>query len=394
MKLLIEHARIITETQIIDDGWLLADSGRVEDYGDMPAPPIDADTQINGGGNLLMPGFIDLHVHGAVGHDTMDANPEGLADMARFYARHGVTGFLATTWTDSAERIYAAMKAAAQMPQHVEGGAEMLGVYMEGPFLNAEYCGAQAPEHIRWATPDEMARLFDLGVIRIVALAPEFSKNHWLIRACRERGIQVSIAHSGASYEAVMAAVEMGLGHATHTFNAMTGLHHREPGAVGAILTTPSIKAEIIADNIHVHPAVMKLLWQMKGEDGVIAITDAIRATGLADGTYMLDNRQISVKDGACRLENGTLAGSILTMDAALRNLAAATGERIEHLWRAVSFNAAKAIGLDERKGSIAKQKDADLVLLTPQSEVICTIVSGKVAYQRTAQHVLGTRNP
>ncbi len=393
MKLLIEYARIITETHIIDNGWLFADNGRIEDYGAMPTPPIVADTHINGGGNLLMPGFIDLHVHGAVGHDTMDANPEGLAEMARFYAAHGVTGFLATTWTDSHERIYTAMKTVAQMPQKVEGGAEILGVYMEGPFLNAEYCGAQAPEYMRRATPEEMAQLFDLGVIRVVALAPEFPENHWLIKVCRERGIQVSIAHSGASYTEVIAAVDMGLEHATHTFNAMTGLHHREPGAVGAILTTPSIKAEIIADNIHVHPTVMKLLWQMKGEDGVIAITDAIRATGLPDGTHMLDSRQITVKDGACRLENGTLAGSILTMDVALRNLAAATGESIERLWQAMSFNAAKAIGKDGHKGSIAKGKDADLVLLTPQSEVICTIVSGKVAYQRTAQDVLGTRN-
>lgn len=396
-SLLIHNASIVTPRGLRHHGWVLVQDGRIADTGweIEVSPPPDADIslfplsdtdapRIDAGGLTLLPGFIDLHVHGAMGHDTMDADPKGLRAMARFYAQHGVTGFLATTWTDSRERIYAAMQAAAAVQKSpAADGAALLGVHMEGPYLNPAYCGAQNPDQIRRADRDEMAALFELGVIRLVSLAPEYEENHWLIGECRRRGIMVSLAHSAATYAQVREAVERGIGHSTHTFNAMTGLHHREPGAVGAILTTRAIRAELIADNIHVHPIAMDVLWKYKGVDGVILITDAIRAAGLPDGEYDLDGRMVTLKDGACRLADGTLAGSVLTMNEALRNFFHTVLKPVDEFWQVSSYNAACAIGLEKHKGRIEAGYDADLVLIDPEFEVHYTIVGGRIVYRK-----------
>ena len=188
----------------------------------------------------------------------MDASADALRTMAQFYAQHGVTSFLATTWTDSRPRIQAALEAIAAAQGRQPNGATLLGAHIEGPYLNPERCGAQSTTYIRRADRDEALAFLDTGVVRLMALAPEFPENHWLIRECVRRGITVSAAHTAATYEQMRAAVAMGLTQATHTGNAMTGLHHREPGTLGAVLTLPEINAELIADNIHVHPAVMR----------------------------------------------------------------------------------------------------------------------------------------
>ncbi len=375
----------MTPTATIEHGWLLTQDHTIAAFG-WGDPPENTDAQvIDGAGKTLLPGFIDVHVHGGAGTEAMDATRDALVTMAQFYARHGVTSFLATTWTDSRSRIQAALETIAAAQGRQPNGATILGAHIEGPYLNPERCGAQSTTYIRRAEPDEALAFLDTGVVRLMALAPEYRENHWLIRECVRRGITVSAAHTAATYEDMRAAVAMGLTQGTHTGNAMTGLHHREPGTLGAVLTLPQIKAELIADNIHIHPAVMHLIYRAKGANGVILITDAIRGAGMPDGEYHLDDRTVSIKDGVVTLPNGTLAGSTLTMERALRNMMAATGEPLSNIWQTSSLNAAQAIGVSARKGSLEVGKDADLVLVDGDINVALTVTEGQIVYQKSS---------
>ncbi|MEP7358515.1 MAG: N-acetylglucosamine-6-phosphate deacetylase [Anaerolineales bacterium] len=383
--LLIENAHLYGPAADWDPGWLLADGGRIQQLGQGQPPELSAHPalrRIDARGLALLPGFIDLHVHGAAGHEAMDASRDGLHAMARFYARHGVTGFLPTTWSAAHPALLRALACIAAAVGPVPGGASILGAHVEGPYLNPARCGAQDTRLIRRANPGETLQLLDTGVIRLLALAPEFDENLDLLDECVRRGINVSAAHTDATYAQIQAAVGRGLRHATHTFNAMRPFGHREPGTAGAVMALPEVRCELIADTIHVHPAAIKILFDVKGPAGVILITDAIRAAGQPDGDYALDDRPVTVRDGAVRLPDGTLAGSVLTMDAALRNSLAATGRPLRELWRAASLNAAQAIGLSASKGSLEAGQDADLVLLDAQHNVCFTIVGGEIVYQ------------
>jgi N-acetylglucosamine-6-phosphate deacetylase len=379
---LIHHARLFTLARIIENAWLWVREGRIYAIGAGEAPVIDGVILLDAAGAALLPGFIDVHVHGALDRDTMDASPDSLRAMAQFYARHGVTSFLATTWTDTDARIQRALEAVAGCVGPMPDGATLLGVHLEGPYINAEKRGAQREQDVRRAERAEALRYLDAGVIRLLSLAPEFEANHWLITECVRRGITVSVAHTAATYAHMVRAVELGLTHATHTFNAMMPLTHREPGTVGAAMTLPEIRCELIADNIHVHPAAMQVLYRAKGRDGVILITDAVRCAGLPDGDYQLDDRPVVVSGGAVRLPDGTLAGSTLTMERALQNFMAVTAEPLETLWPVTSLNAARAAGVAARKGSIEVGKDADLVLLDADLRVQWTMAEGRVVFR------------
>lgn len=381
-KILFHGGRVVTAAEAWERGWLLVDGNRIALLGPGDPPRLSADRTIDASGMTLLPGFIDVHAHGAAGHEAMDATPDALQGMARYYAQHGTTAFLAATWTDSTERIHAALNAIGETMGPQPDGATLLGAYLEGPYLNPERCGAQSTQHIRRAKREEALAFLDMGVIREVALAPEFEENHWLIEECVARGITVTAAHTAATYEQMRQAVALGLRQATHTFNAMTPLHHREPGTVGAVLSSPEIRAELIADNLHVHPAVIQILYAAKGPHGVILITDAMRGTGMPDGEYPIDERIVLVKDSAARLPDGTLAGSTLSMERALRNLIAATGHPLEVVWPCSSLNAARALHLADRKGSIEAGKDADLVLLDAALEVRMTVAEGRIVYE------------
>jgi N-acetylglucosamine-6-phosphate deacetylase len=381
--LLITNAEIITPTAHWARGWLLCQDGRIDRMSDGDAPNFDAVEIVDAQGLILLPGFVDVHVHGGAGHEVMDAQPDTLAQLARFYAQHGCTSFLATTWTDTRERIITALRHVAIHNGSQVEGAKVLGVHLEGPYLNPEKCGAQSADLIRRAVREEALEFLDVGIIRLLALAPEYEENHWLIRECVRRGITVSAAHTNATYNQLRAAVAMGLKQTTHTYNAMTGLHHRDPGTLGAALSSPEIHCELIADNIHVHPAAMNVLYRAKGADGVILITDAVRGAGMPDGEYPIDNRITVVRDGAVRLPDGTLAGSTLTMERALRNFIQAAGRPLSELWQTSSLNAARAIGVSARKGSLEVGKDADLVLVDNQINVQFTVVEGRVVYKR-----------
>ena len=381
--LLIHNARLFTPHHPGQTGWLLAQERKIQSIGSGQLPQLSGEVQtLDAQGKALLPGFIDLHVHGAMGHELMDASPSGLEEMARFYASHGVTAFLATTWTASRDAIRKALELVEEMQGPIQNGATLLGVHLEGPYLHPSRCGAQDVNLIRRAEREEALEFLESGVIRLLALAPEFEENLWLIDECVKRGVTVSAAHTTATYEQMQTAATRGVTQVTHTFNAMQGLGHREPGTVGAALTIPQISCELIADNIHVHPAVQKILVDVKTPAGIILITDAVRAAGLPEGEYMLDDRSVNIRDGAVRLGDGTLAGSILTMERALQNLCAATGRPLEELWVTSSLNAARAIGISSHKGSLEVGKDADLVLLDESFQVQLTMAQGEIVYQ------------
>jgi N-acetylglucosamine-6-phosphate deacetylase len=384
-RLLIHNTRLFSPNHAGLMGWLLIENGLIRSFGFGNPPNFSGDAsiqRIDAQGNNLLPGFIDLHVHGAKGHEVMDASPTGLEEMSRFYASHGVTSFLATTWTADHPSIMKALELVEEMQGPVEGGATLLGVHLEGPYLNPARCGAQDVNLIRRAAKEEALEILDTGVIRLLALAPEFDENLWLIDECVKRGITVSAAHTTANYAQMQRAAEYGITHLTHSFNAMEGLGHRELGTIGAAMSLPQISCELIADNIHVHPAAQKILVEVKTPSGVILVTDAIRAAGLPDGDYMLDERSVHIENGAVRLSNGTLAGSVLTMERALKNVCAATRRSLAEMWITSSLNAARAIGISSRKGSLEVGKDADLVLLDESFQVQLTVVQGEIVFK------------
>jgi N-acetylglucosamine-6-phosphate deacetylase len=375
---------------IWEKGWLLTEGATISlmSEGDTPAfLQGEAPETIDATGLNLLPGFIDLHAHGAMGIDTMDASAEGLREIARYYARYGVTAFLPTTWTASREATLAALQAIGEAKGTVSQGATIIGAHMEGPYLNAGNCGAQDPAFIRPVEREEALEFLDTGVVRLITIAPEFEENLWLVEECSRRGITVSAGHTSCSYEKMIDAVSLGLRQVTHCFNAMPPLNHRQPGPVGAALSLPQVACEIIADNVHVHPVVVKLLVDVKGPDRVILVTDAVRWAGLQDGAYRMGEREVTVKQGEVRLASGALAGSTLTMNRALQNMVSATGRDLGQTWPMSNLNAARSIGIHDRKGSLEVGKDADLVLLDSDFGVYMTVAEGNIVYRSAAPH-------
>jgi N-acetylglucosamine-6-phosphate deacetylase len=340
-------------------------------------------TRIDGHGLTLLPGFIDVHVHGALGHEVMDADADGLAQMARFLAGHGVTSFLPTTWTGPRDRTLAALECIAETMRRPRppGAARILGAHMEGPYLNPKRAGAQDPAKMRPPEPGELERFLDVGIVRLMTVAPELPTNGPVLDELRRRGITASAGHTDATYAQMVEAVERGVRHATHTYNAMRPLHHRDPGTVGACLTLDALRCELIADGHHVDPVAMDVLLRARGITGVVLVSDAVRPAGLPEGLHPLDDRTVEVRDGSVRLPDGGLAGSVLTLDRALRNLADATGRDFAELWPTASANAANSIGVSDRKGRFEAGLDADLVLLDADATVQAAIVEGEPAY-------------
>jgi N-acetylglucosamine-6-phosphate deacetylase len=390
--LLISGATVVAAEGLWSPGWLVSAGGRIQALGPGEVPGgVRAEATalgavIDGRGCVLLPGFIDVHVHGGDGADAMDADPDGLRRMARFHAAHGVTALLPTTWSAPTAALQAAVGAVADATGPVPGGATIVGAHLEGPWINPARAGAQDPAGIRPPDAAEARRLLDLwrGTVRLVALAPEMPGAGDVIAECRERGVVVAAGHTEADWDEMVAAVAAGVRQVTHTFNAMAGLGHREPGTAGAALALPELRCELIADGHHVHPGAMAALARAKGPGGVVLISDAVRAAGLAEGEVDLGGRMAAHCCGAVRLADGRLAGSVLTLDVALRNFAAATGWDWPDLARAAAGNAAEALGLTS-KGRLAAGLDADLVLLGDDGagEVRLTVAEGRIVHRR-----------
>ena len=333
---------------------------------------------------LLLPGFIDIHVHGGAGRNVLEGTPDALDVIATHLAWHGVTGFLATTVTSPWEQHRAAVAAIAEaMRTDANGtqGAAILGCHLEGPYINPKKKGAQPEAYIRTPDTEELKRELgeNLNVVRVVTLALEMPGALEMIRFLAANNTIPSIGHTDATYAEVCAGIDAGARHLTHCFNAMRQLESREPGVVGAALSHPELKAELIWDNIHVHPASCRALLAAKGPEGVILISDGIPGAGMPDGyEFTLGDLDIVCRSGAARLPDGTLAGSLLTLDTAFQNASAYT---LSQRATMSSYNAASALGLGHKKGLLAPGYDADLVLLNSDGSVRQTLVAGRCIY-------------
>ncbi len=319
---------------------------------------------IDGGGYYLSPGFIDIHFHGVAGFDTMDASQEALLHIRESLPESGVTSFLPTTISMPIEdliRSLEAIRIAMRKERTGSTGARILGCHLEGPFINKKYNGAHAEENI--ILPDlELIKNF-IDIIKIVTLAPELEGAEELISFLRAKGIICSAGHSGATYEEMLKALRSGISHITHLFNAMPGLHHRDPGIIGTALTT-DISIELIADLIHIHPAVLQLVLQAKDLNQIILVTDQMRAGTLEDGEYEFGGQPVIVKEGIARLADGSLAGSRLTLDQAVRNISRISSLPLYKIINMVTYNPARLLGLDDELGWIRAGNRADFVLL------------------------------
>lgn len=384
-SLLLKNSRVLTEDGIIDKGYILVEDGKIKSFGpaadELGGQSADKTIELDAGATLA-PGFIDLHIHGAGGADTMDSTPEALQTIARTLPAEGTTSFLATTITQERSLIEKALaNAAAYKPEGTE--AEMLGIHLEGPFINEKRKGAQPLEHILKSDVELFKAWQEKSgqLIRLVTLAPELEGGKELVRHLAETGVIASIGHSDADYEEVSEAVEAGATHVTHLFNGMKGLHHREPGTAGAALLFKELIVEMIADGVHVRPEMIKLALNSKGMDGMVLITDSMRAKCLKNGTYDLGGQDVTVKDGMALLEDGTLAGSILRMKDSVKNMTKFADITLAEAVKLASENPAKQLKVFDRKGSIAEGKDADLTVLNENMDIVLTICRGKVAY-------------
>ena len=319
---------------------------------------------------IIVPGFVDLHVHGGDGADFMDAHEEAAARILRFHLAHGTTALAATTLSASRSDLHAAVETIASVSADRPAGAEIVGVHLEGPFINVKQAGAQDRASIRPADIHEVAALIAQAprLRWIITVAPELEGARGLIEHFRDR-VLFSIGHTAADHATAVAAMEWGALHFTHLYNAMTGLHHREPGVVGAALTSVDSTAELIADGIHVHPVALRVAVTAMPHR-IALVTDAMRACGLADGTYKLYDYDVTVAEGAARLGDGTLAGSVLTMDAAVKNMVELAGLPVETVIPLATEAPARIASIADRKGKIERRYDADLVVMNDRFEV------------------------
>lgn len=334
---------------------------------------------------VVLPGFIDEHIHGAGGSDAMDGNTKDLAIIAETVAKEGTTSFLATTMTQSKENILKAMRAVKEYREAAgEQGARIAGVHLEGPFIAAAHKGAQPLEYV--AAPD--AKTFDEynaacgNAIKIITLAPETDGALDFIRHIVAQGTVVSIGHTGAKYAEVKAAMEAGATNVTHTYNAQSPLHHREIGVVGSALLLEDLYCELICDTIHVSVPAMQLLVKNKRADKLALITDAMRAKGLADGVSELGGQTVYVKGGEARLADGTLAGSVLRMNRALQNMVEKVGVPFTQAVDYCTLNPARTLKMENEAGSIAEGKRADFAVLNDKFDVLYTVRDGKIIYK------------
>ncbi|WP_224752414.1 N-acetylglucosamine-6-phosphate deacetylase [Metabacillus arenae] len=336
---------------------------------------------------FAVPGAIDIHIHGVNGADTMDASNDALSTMAEALPKEGTTSFLATTMTQSKHAIENALINAGEYIEenHQAGLAEIVGIHLEGPFLNYKRAGAQPFEYMLKPTIELFNQWQGLaqGHIKLVTIAPEIDGGLELIEYMSEQGVISSIGHSDATYDEMIKGIQAGAAHVTHLFNGMRGLHHRDPGTAGAALIHEELKTEIIADGIHVHPKTVKLAYHQKGHEGMIIITDAMRAKCLPNGEYELGGQKVFVEDGKAVLENGSLAGSVLQMNQAINNMMEFTGCSLRDVIWMSSVTPAKQLGIFDRKGSIEAGKDADIVILDENHNVWMTLCKGEIAYQR-----------
>lgn len=376
------HATLITPDIVIEDGSLVIDGDHIQAVG---GPDLVLPTDIefrDATGLILAPGFIDLQVNGGFGLD-FTADPTTIWDVAAGLPRYGVTSFLPTVITSPPSTVQQAQDILMAGPPSGWSGARPLGLHLEGPFLNIAKKGAHNPAYLRAPSLQAVEGWSPASAVRLVTLAPELPGATEVIETLAARGVVVSAGHSMASYEAAEAGFAAGARYSTHLFNAMPTLHHREPGLVAAALADPHVTVGLIPDGLHVHPALVKLVWQLLGRDRLNLVTDAMAAMGMSPGEYLLGDYQVTVDDTSARLPDGTLAGCVFSLDAILRAFRAYTGASLADTVATVTTTPARLLGVDDRLGLLRPGAAADLVLMTPNGDIIQTIVAGKLLYQQ-----------
>jgi N-acetylglucosamine-6-phosphate deacetylase len=386
--LAITAARLLTPTELVERPIVLVEGSQIAFVKSQTDSSIPANyRQLDFGEATLVPGFLDLHIHGAAGHDVMETDNRALPAIQSLLAKHGVTGYLPTTITAPMEDILRALEhladAVDQSADATDGQAAQarpLGIHIEGPFLSHERRGVHPPEHLQKPTLALLNRMWQAarGHIKLMTIAPEVEGAMEVIAEAVRLGIGVSLGHSDANFDTACAAFQVGARHATHTFNAMRPLNHRDPGILGFVLTESDLTADIIVDGIHVAPEIVDLFFRAKGSRGAVLITDALSATGMPDGHYHLGAFEFEVHEGRCTA-HGTLAGSVLTLDKAIRNLMTFARVNLEQALPSATANPARAIGLQAHHGNIVAGASADLAVLDATQQVIKTIVRGQV---------------
>lgn len=380
-------SRLYTPLESVEQPLLLVDDHVIVEAGPRVARSIPDVPVVDFGNAIIAPGFVDIHIHGGGGYDVMDADSGGLAAVGQFLFKHGVTGYFPTTVTASLDRTLSALDrlgSAVESAARNEGQrgkqARPLGIHLEGPFLSHVRRGVHPPEELLLPSLSVFERFWEAshGQIRIMTIAPELDGACEVIAEAARRGVCVSLGHSDSDLNSARAAVDAGARHATHTFNAMRPLDHRDPGILGEVLTDSRITADIIVDGIHLDPAIVQIFLKAKGVERAVLITDAISATGMPEGHYRLGTFDVEVKDGRS-LVDGKLAGSVLTMDRAVRNVMQFAHWDLQDTLRLATLNPARVTALSNR-GRLEAGAEADFVVLSPSGQVQTTVIGGEIS--------------
>jgi N-acetylglucosamine-6-phosphate deacetylase len=381
MQTVVTAARLWDGTSLHQNPLLLVEDGRIHSITSRESSELPSGARVlDYPGATIGPSFFDVHFHGAAGHDVMEATPAALDKIGRFIASRGTAAYLATTVTAPFDETLRALDGLAneiaKLPE--PGRARPLGIHLEGPFLSHEKRGVHPPEHLLPPSTATFDRLVDAahGHVRLITIAPELPGAEELIRHAVSRGVRVSLGHSNATAAETKAGIAAGGSSATHTFNAMRPLDHREPGILGTVLTSDDLYADLICDGVHTTPEIVRLWWRAKGPERAILITDALAAAGMPDGEYFLGGFAVEVK-GDRAMARGVLAGSVLTLDRALWNFVRFTGATVDDGLRLITRNPAAMTGLDHRAGSIVPGRAANLVIIDEQGKLVASIIAG-----------------
>jgi len=383
--LLITGGTVYTPQETVHDGYLLVENGRIREIGKgiPPITPRPSQT-FDAKGKLVLPGFIDIHVNGGGGSISLDGTVEAMRSMAVAHAKFGTTAMLPAVISIDDATLRKVMSAIAEVSEKGTGGANVLGVHLEGPFLNRSRRGIHRKEFLRSPSTEYFDEIYELarGKLRVIALAPELDGAMDLTRHASRLGVIVALAHSDADYQQTLEAIESGLRLCDHIFNAMPPLMHRAPGPVGAFLTSRDTYVEMIADGFHVHPAVMDMVIRTKGTDRVILVTDAMPPAGTSVTSFSMLGTRFEVKGNSCFAPDGRLAGTALTMNNAVKLIVDSTSTSLADALKLASLNPATLLGIDSRKGSLEVGKDGDVVVADADLKVHATVVAGTVVYQ------------
>lgn len=385
MSLVLVGGKVVTPFRILNDATIVIQDNKIYELGKSADIKIPKDANvIDCSGKTITPGFVDLLVHGGGGYAFAGGDPESIEKVARYFLEHGSTTMLASLYARPEELLLSDVrKLADYIIAHPESNIK--GIHMEGPYLNKELKGAMNESYLWKPTVESWNKMWEAsrGLIRLMSIAPELPGAIEVMREASFRNVVLSIGHSMANYDEIELAIDNGAAHVTHMFNAMSPFHHRKPGVILGALLRNELKIELIADTLHVHPAVMEFLLKVKGANGIIAVSDSIRAGGMHEGEYDFADQKVFMKDSKAILKDGTLAGSTLTLNKAVKNLVQTANAKLTDAVRMAGLNGAKVINLEHSKGVISSGRIADIVVMDDEYEVDMTIQNGKIVYQR-----------